>query len=215
MKTSIATITLPLLAAGANLQPRQTGQATTACPSLWSAVVTAGPPSPTTVLAWRSSLSARATEACMRFGDPDMPDSVMTALASYQDAFSDYLSKDPTASSAYRLCSVWLNEPISLTDASQIASSESRRSVYESCRENGKLSSWWTSSPATASASATATQTQTSGTASAAATGGSTTNAGQTAATSAPASGAAARGTPVATVSVVVAVAFGSLMGWM
>ncbi|EHA53184.1 hypothetical protein MGG_07775 [Pyricularia oryzae 70-15] len=213
MKTSIATTTLPLLAAGANLQPRQTGQATTACPSLWSAVVTAGPPSPTAVLAWRSSLSARATEACMRFGDPDMPDSAMTALASYQDAFSDYLSKDPTASSAYRLCSVWLNEPISLTDASQIASSESRRSVYESCRENGKLSSWWTSSPATASA--TATQTQTSGTASAAATGGSTTNAGQTAATSAPAGGAAARGTPVATVSVVVAVAFGSVMGWM
>ncbi|KAH8848364.1 hypothetical protein MCOR06_007314 [Pyricularia oryzae] len=213
MKVFIATITLPLLAAAANLQPRQTGQATTACPSLWSAVVTSGPPSPTAVLAWRSSLSARATEACMRFGDPDMPDSVMTALASYQDAFSDYLSKDPTASSAYRLCSVWLNEPISLTDASQIASSESRRSVYESCRENGKLSSWWTSSPATASA--TATQTQTSGTASAAATGGSTTNAGQTAATSAPAGGAAARGTPVATVSVMVAVAFGSLMGWM
>lgn len=149
----------------------------------------------------------------MRFGDPDMPDSVMTALASYQDAFSDYLSKDPTASSAYRLCSVWLNEPISLTDASQIASSESRRSVYESCRENGKLSSWWASSPATASA--TATQTQTGGTESAAATGGSTTNAGQTAATSAPAGGAAARGTPVATMSVVVAVAFGSLMGWM
>ncbi|TLD30464.1 hypothetical protein PspLS_01903 [Pyricularia sp. CBS 133598] len=209
MKTSVAVITLPLLAAGANLQPRQTGQATTACPSLWSAVLTSAPPLPTAVQEFRSSVSARMTDVCMSFGDPDMPDSVLTALASYQDTFSEYLSKEPKASSAYKLCSEWLDQPISLTDASQIASSKSRMSAWQSCEENSKLSSWWKTP-------ATATQTSVSTTATtAAATGGSATNAGQSAATSAPAGGAASRGTPVAAVSVVVAVAFGSLVAWM
>ncbi|KAI6378379.1 hypothetical protein MCOR25_002247 [Pyricularia grisea] len=212
MKTStIAAITLPVLAAGANLQPRQTDQATTACPSLWSAVLTSAPPFPTPVQEYRSSISARMTDVCMSFGDPDMPESVLTALASYQDTFSDYISKDRQASSAYKLCSDWLNQPILLTDTSQIASSKSRMSAYESCRENGKLSSWWTSSPATTTQTSAANSVATT----AATTGGSATNAGQTAATSAPAGGAAARGTPIAAVSMVVAVAFGSLVAWM
>ncbi|TLS31235.1 hypothetical protein PpBr36_03784 [Pyricularia pennisetigena] len=208
MKTSIVAITLPLLAAGANLQPRQTTQSTSACPSLWSAVLTSAPPFPTAVQEFRSSLSARVTDVCMSFGDPDMPDSVVTALASYQDTFAEYLSRGQ-ASSVYSLCSEWLDQPIQLTDASQIVSSRSRMSVYESCRKDGKLSSWWTSSPVT--------MTQTGPATTAAATGGSAaTSAGQTAATSPPAGGAAARGTPpIAAVPVVVAVVFGSIVAWV